>query len=161
RAITSFDTSAFPSQIGGEIANFYPTDFFTASKARKMARFSQLALAATRLALADSKVSLLPSVASQTFICFGTSVSGLGSPAENASHGLQQSGFQGIDHWAALEYPPHAAASYIAIELGIRGQAVSLSSNCCTGLDVIQRACMEIASGRTPLAIACSCDAPL
>jgi 3-oxoacyl-[acyl-carrier-protein] synthase II len=161
RPITSFDASALPSRIGGEISNFSPTDFLAASKARMMGRFSQLAIAATRLALADSKASLMPSVASQAFICFGTSVSGLGSPAEAAMAGLRQKGVQGIEHWAALEYPPHAAASYIAIEFGIRGPAVSISSNCCTGLDVIQRAYIEIASGRTTFAITCSCDAPL
>src|SRR6266542_3433501 len=132
--ITSFDASEFPSRIAGEISNFCPADFLSGSKARTMGRFSQLAIAATRLALEDSRAPLLPSVSSQAFICFGTSVSGLGSPAEAAMAGFRERGVQGIEHWAALEYPPHAAASYMAIELGIRGPAVSVSSNCCTGL---------------------------
>jgi 3-oxoacyl-[acyl-carrier-protein] synthase II len=60
-----------------------------------------------------------------------------------------------------LEYPPHAAASYVAIELGINGPALTVSSNCCTGVDAINIAARQIASGQAEIAIAGSADAPI
>jgi len=126
-----------------------------------MARFSQFAIAAAKLALDDSRVCLSPTLAAGTFISFGTSVSGFGPISEGPLVHFRDKGVGAVEPWTALEYPPHAAASYIAIELGITGQAVSQSSNCCTGLDAIHRAYSEIASGRTSLAIAGSCDTPL
>src|SRR2546428_3165704 len=161
RAITSFDTAEFPCRIAGEIPDFHVKDFITPARAKNMARFSQFAVAATRLAIEDSRITLSSTLASEIFISFGTSVSGFGTITEGPLEHFRQKGVAAVEPWAALEYPPHAAASHIAIELGIKGPAVSLSSNCCTGLDVIHRAYIEIAAGRTAVAIAGSCDAPL
>ena len=93
-------------------------------------------------------------------ICFGTSVSGLAVAVD----GVQDFAAKGpgeIKPWTALEYPPHAAASYLAIEFGIRGPALTISSNCCTGVDAINAAARQIASGQTEAAVAGSSDAPL
>src|SRR5207247_4521966 len=63
--------------------------------------------------------------------------------------------------WAVLEYPSHAASSYVAIEFGITGPALSVSSNCCTGIDAIQTAASYIAGGKAKVAVAGACDAPI
>jgi 3-oxoacyl-(acyl-carrier-protein) synthase len=60
-----------------------------------------------------------------------------------------------------LEYPPHAAASNLAIEFEITGPSLTISSNCCTGIDAIDAATQQIASGKVNIAIATSSDAPL
>ena len=63
--------------------------------------------------------------------------------------------------WAVLEYPSHAASSYVAIEFGITGPALSVSSNCCTGIDAIHTAASYIEAGKARVAVAGGCDAPL
>src|SRR5262249_2607371 len=75
--ITSFDVSAFPSKVAGQIKSFSPRDFLSARIARTAARFSQFAIAATRLALEDAKLALDSSLASMTAVCYGTSVTGV------------------------------------------------------------------------------------
>jgi 3-oxoacyl-[acyl-carrier-protein] synthase II len=94
-------------------------------------------------------------------ICYGTSVNGGGDIAAEALTCLQKSGVEAVNPWAALEYPAHAAASYVAIEFGITGPALSISSNCCTGIDAIHAGAAEIASGRSVAAVAGGCDAPI
>lgn len=159
--ITAFDPEPYPCKVAAEVRNFAPTDFMTARAARTMARFSQLAVAATRLALADARLTITPTVASQTTICYGTCVNGAGDVADEASVQLRATGLHAIKPWAALEYPPHAAASYLAIEFKITGPAISLSSNCCTGIDAIHVAAGHIRTGKARVAIAGGCDAPI
>ena len=66
-----------------------------------------------------------------------------------------------MEPWSALEYPPHAAASYIAIELGVRGPAVTVSSNCCTGIDAIACGFSQVANGGVDVALVGASDAPI
>jgi len=160
--ITSFDVSTFPSKVAGQIKSFSPRDFLSTRIARTAARFSQFAIAATRLALEDAKLTLDSSLASMTAVCYGTSVTGVGDVADEAAQALHSSaGIAGMKPWAVLEYPSHAASSYVAIEFGITGPALSVSSNCCTGIDAIYTAASYISEGRSRVAIAGGCDAPL
>jgi 3-oxoacyl-(acyl-carrier-protein) synthase len=124
-----------------------------------MGRFSQFAVAAARMAIDDSKLMLTPSVRSRAAVCFGTSG---GAPIfEAAVINFHTGGLQAVDPWTALEYPPHAPASYVSIELGITGPTLSISSNCCTGLDALQSATTQIRSGRTNVVLAGSAEAPI
>lgn len=159
--IRAFDASLYPCQIAGEVKGFVPTDFIAPRKTRTMARFSQFATAATRLALEDAQLQITTTLASQTAICYGTSVCGVGDVGEEAFAALQKQGYEGIHPWFALEYPPHAASSYIAIEFGITGPAVTISSNCCTGIDAIHAGYEQIAEGTVTTALVGASDAPI
>ncbi len=159
--ITAFDASSYPCQVAGEVKDFHPTDFMKARKAKTMGRFSHLAVAATRLALEDAGLSITPVLSSQTIICCGNSANGIGDIAADAIEALRVEGVKGVRPWAALEFPPHAAASYLAIEFGVKGRAVSISSNCCTGLDVVEAGFEQISAGKAEIALAASSDAPV
>src|SRR2546425_6968521 len=52
--IRAFDASEYPCKVAGEVREFTPTDFISARTAKTMARFSQLGVAATRIALQDA-----------------------------------------------------------------------------------------------------------
>src|SRR6478672_8591327 len=54
RCITRFDPSMFKSRIAGEVADFSPVDHMEERRARRLDRFSQFSVAATRMALADA-----------------------------------------------------------------------------------------------------------
>jgi 3-oxoacyl-[acyl-carrier-protein] synthase II len=159
--ITAFDASSYPCQIAGQVSEFIASDFMRSRTAKTMGRFSQLGVAATRLALEDASLSISPELATQTVACFGNSANGIGDIAADAIEKLSSQGVSAVRPWSALEFPPHAATSHLAIEFGIRGQAVSISSNCCTGLDVIEIARNQIVNGTATVALAGSCDAPI
>ena len=127
---------------------------------KRWGAFHSWLVAAARLAFCDANLSIVPEMSRRTGICFGTSVAGL----VGRRQGVQDFAAGGpgvIKPWTALEYPPHAAASYVAIELGINGPALTVSSNCCTGVDAISIAARQIASGQAEIAIAGSADAPI
>jgi 3-oxoacyl-[acyl-carrier-protein] synthase II len=159
--ITAFDPSPYPCHVAGEVRDFDPKAFMTARRAKTMGRFSQFAVAATRLALEDAKVNIDTTLSSSTSIFYGTSINGGGDIAARALEGLIREGVSAINPWAALEYPPHATSSYIAIEFGITGPALSLSSNCCTGIDALNEGFKHVSEGLSDMAVVGGCDAPI
>ncbi|MGH7372907.1 MAG: beta-ketoacyl synthase N-terminal-like domain-containing protein, partial [Candidatus Rokuibacteriota bacterium] len=52
--ITAYDPSPYPCHGAGEVRDFDPKAFITSRKAKMMGRFSQFAIAATRLAFEDA-----------------------------------------------------------------------------------------------------------
>lgn len=158
--VTAFDASAYPCKVAAEVKGFKPAEFISSRRASMMGRFSHFALAATRLALDDAGLHISPALSPRMAICYGTSVAGLDVAVAGVEDFIQQ-GTGVIKPWTALEYPPHASSSYLAIEFEINGPALSISSNCCTGIDAIQAAYSQVSSGRAIAAIAGASDAPL
>ncbi|MBX6326122.1 MAG: beta-ketoacyl-[acyl-carrier-protein] synthase II, partial [Chthoniobacterales bacterium] len=59
RRIDAFDTTDYDSKIGGQVRDFDPKPFFKNPKdARRTDRFSQLAMAAAKMALEDSGIDV-------------------------------------------------------------------------------------------------------
>src|SRR5438128_9233631 len=54
REVTRFDPTPFRTRIAAEIPDFRPQDHLEAKRARRLDRFSQLAVTSGRLALADA-----------------------------------------------------------------------------------------------------------
>jgi 3-oxoacyl-[acyl-carrier-protein] synthase II len=157
--ITEFSTDPYPCKVAALVKEFHPEEFISTKQVRHMGRFSQFAVAAARMAVEDSKLPLIPLVATRAVVCFGASG---GAPIfEDAAINFHTGGLQAVDPWTALEYPPHAPASYVSIELGITGPTLSISSNCCTGLDTLQSATTQIRSGRASVVLAGSAEAPI
>ena len=159
--IVCFDASGFPTQIAAEVRRFDPGDFMAPLRARQMWRFSQFAVASSVLAVRDAGLRIdHPSLSSRAAVCFGTSVAGT-SGAEPFHARFLRAG-PGRNHFQFVtECPPHAATSRVAIELGITGPSFTISSNCCTGLDVIGLGYSQIASGFADVVVAGGCEAPI
>ncbi len=59
RAIDAFDTTAYDCKIGGQVRDFDPKPFFKNPKdVRRTDRFTQLAMAAAKMAVADSAIDI-------------------------------------------------------------------------------------------------------
>ena len=58
KKITSFDVSRFPCRIAGEVTGLRVSDYLEKKEAKRMARFSQLATVAAKMALADAGLDL-------------------------------------------------------------------------------------------------------
>lgn len=157
--IAAFDASSYPSRIAAEVQDFKPLDFISRRQSKRMGRFSQFGVAAARLALEDANLAITPRIAPSTIVCFGSS--GGGEIFERAADDLKTGGVTAVRPWSALDYPPHAPSCHVSIEFGTTGRALSVSSNCCTGLDAVFSAASEIAAGRADVALAGSTEAPI
>ena len=76
-AIQSFDVSAYPVKIGGEIKHFDITKYIDQRESKRMDRFTQLAVAAASQAVTDSGLDLTKENASRIGSIVGTGIGGI------------------------------------------------------------------------------------
>jgi 3-oxoacyl-[acyl-carrier-protein] synthase II len=159
--VFSFDASGLPCQVAAEVRDFSPGDFITPRRAKTIGRFAQFAVAATRLALDDARLAITSQHSEHVGVAYGTSLAGVGDLASEMFRGFGAYGVQGIPVASVVEYPPHLAAGHIAAEFKIHGPAMTVSTNCCTGLDAIYAAYALIKCGKVKAMLAGGADAPI
>jgi 3-oxoacyl-[acyl-carrier-protein] synthase II len=160
--ITLFDATGFKSRIAGEVKNFDPLDYMEAQwKPKRLARHTQLAFAATQMALRDANFhprnrrlgSVLP-------VCLGVSTSAL-DVIENGFQELKHRGPGRVNSLVVSNGNPQAAAQLIAEKLGVETHATTICSACPSGIDAIAMGMNRIRSGEADLAITGGADAPI
>jgi 3-oxoacyl-[acyl-carrier-protein] synthase II len=158
--ISAFDPSPFPCKVAAEVRDFQPENFMSRRQARELWRFSQFAVAASRMALEDAQFTIVPSNAHRVAACFGTCVNGFDHVSQ-ANRAFEERGFTALDPLTCLEYSTHAPVSHVSIAFGITGPTMTLSSGCSTGLDVVKWGADQIRSGLVDAALVGSTEAPL
>src|SRR5438309_9454886 len=115
RPITLFDASKFKTQIAGEIKDFDPSDYIEAElKPKRMARHTQLAYAATMMALKDAGLEINDlSLPSPTPVVIGVSTSAL-DVIERVFHQVNGPGPDRVSPVSLGASKPQAAANLIA-----------------------------------------------
>src|SRR5688572_2249455 len=56
--ITEFDTDPYPCKVAAKVQGFNPDDFISPRRSKQWGRFSQFAVAASRMALEDSRLRI-------------------------------------------------------------------------------------------------------
>ncbi len=148
--IKDFDTRFSSSKMGGMIRSFYPKDFITASKIRRLDRASQFAIAASKLALADAKFIVTQEISSRIGIVLGSGFCGLSS-SDEFHRGQVLKGFLDLNPMLFPNTVPNAPSSYVSIELGIEGVNSTLVQSFCTAEAAIFFACDQLRNGRADL----------
>jgi 3-oxoacyl-[acyl-carrier-protein] synthase II len=157
RAITRFDASPFRSKLAAEIDGFDPLDYMDARRARRLDRFSQLAIAASRQALGDAG---LCQVEGETAVYLGSALGGIAFAEEQHRHFLS-TGIRTVEKMLALAVFGGAGATNVAIEFGLHGPVVGNANSCASGLIAIGEAFRLMKAGGVDLALAGGIEAPL
>ena len=76
--ITAFDPAGLPTQIAAEVKGFDPAALLDTKRVRRSARFSQLAIAAGREAVADAGLVLDDDLKTRTGVVVNLAVAGMG-----------------------------------------------------------------------------------
>lgn len=137
--VERFDTSNLATKFAGEVKNFDANALFGAKEARRMDRYTHLAMEATRQALADSK--LLENGVDKDRVGFviGSCVGGLETTLSQYDV-LQQRGPTKINPFAIPMLIPDTAAARIAIDYGFRGPNMAVVTACATGTNALGEA---------------------
>ena len=157
--ITRFDASPYQCRVAAEVGDFEPRQFMSPKLAATTNRFSQLGVAAARLAYEDAGLAGVPR-ASRFPACFASSTTAI-AEFQGAIEQSVEGGPSHLSPSVVLEAIGSAATNHIVAELGLTGQPMTLASGCAAGLDVIQWACGEIQAGRTVGVVGGASDAPL
>ena len=160
RKITRFDPSSYPCQVAAEVNDFDPTNFMDPKTAKRLARFAQFALAAARMAVADSGLNLRPVDPHRVGVIMGTGIGG-GECQEIEHIVFMEKGIKRISPLVAVMGCSHSAAGIISCEMGIKGPNTTISSGCTSGLDAIYSAYNAIRLGDADIMITGAGEAPI
>jgi 3-oxoacyl-[acyl-carrier-protein] synthase II len=160
REIDRFDASPFPSRIAAQIDDFRPEDHLDAKRARRLDRFSQLSVAAARMAIAESCLTDADRSDGRTGVWIGSALGGVAFGEEQHANYVTR-GVRAVAPTLATAVFGGAGASNIAIDLGIRGPAVGNANSCASGSMAIGQAFHAVRSGVVDVALAGGAEAPL
>jgi len=152
--IKGFDTSDLYCRIAGQVRDFDPAEYMDAKEAGRAGRFSQFAVAAARLAVADASLDLDSIDPYQAGAVFGTSLAGNGNVADEMYRQFINEGPRHIEITSGTQLAAHAATSYVFIELGIKGPNSTSGPGCVASLDAINAAANILHSGQAQVMIA-------
>ncbi|PZC46532.1 MAG: 3-oxoacyl-[acyl-carrier-protein] synthase II [Chloroflexi bacterium] len=150
--ITLFDASEFPCRIGGEVDDFEPTDHMDRKAARRMARFSQLAVAATREAVENSGLDLEAEDRSRIGIILGNGNGGFPNLQEMVGV-LNEKGGMRIEPFFIPRILPNMAAANVAMQFGLVGFNNTVVTACAAGTQAIGDASEVIRRGAADVMI--------
>jgi 3-oxoacyl-[acyl-carrier-protein] synthase II len=151
--VTLFDASSHATRFCGEVKGFDPGAFMGAKEARRMDRFTQLAVAASREALSASGICLSEANQNEVGIIIGSGIGGLNTLFEQARVVIEK----GPDRVSPFTVPmmiADMAAAQVSIALGVKGPNFCTTSACASGADAIGIAYELIRRGDAPVMFA-------
>jgi 3-oxoacyl-[acyl-carrier-protein] synthase II len=167
--ITAFDTTGFDVTIAGEVKDFDPSQWMDKKEARKMARFVQLAVAATAQALTDAGLMgeanaegkrPVKSDPWRTGIVLGNGIGGFEVVGESHKK-LFESGPKRMLPLTVPMMIPNEAAGNISMIFGTKGPAFTQVTACASGTDALGQALDLIRSGRCDVIISGGTEATI
>lgn len=153
RRITSFDPDGLPCQIAGEIPDFDPVNYMDKKDARRMARSSQIALAAAVDAMADAGLPDPMPEPERAAIVFGTGIGGL-DVYDEAAQVYRARGYERVNPYALPATIPNMPAFAIGQRFRCLGPSCTITTACATGTQAIGEAAELIRRGAADVVIA-------
>ncbi|NJK49852.1 beta-ketoacyl-ACP synthase II [Candidatus Gracilibacteria bacterium] len=134
--ITLFDASRHDCRIAGEVKGFDPHDYLDRKEAKRMDRFSQLAIAASIQALTDAKLTIDELNADEVGVIIGTGVGGLKVLEEQQEVYLSR-GPSRVSPFMIPMMIANMAAGLTAIHTGAKGPNNCTVTACAAGSNAI------------------------
>ena len=160
RTITRFDPAPFRSRIAAEIPDFRPQDHLDAKRAKRLDRFSQLAVTSARFALADAEIAPAQEDGDRIGAMMGSALGGVAFGESQIPSYLAE-GPRGLDPSLALAVFCGAASCNIAIEFGFTGPNATNAMSCASGTIAVGEAFHVVRDGRADVMLAGGAEAPL
>jgi 3-oxoacyl-[acyl-carrier-protein] synthase II len=145
--ITAFDTSAYATQIAGEVKNFDPTPAFPSPKEiRRTDRYSQFGIYAAWSALKDSGLELDKENLDEIGVFLGSGIGGLATTSDQHKILLER----GPGRMSPFTIPMligNMASGLVSMYFNLRGPNFSTCSACATANHAIGEAWRTIKAG--------------
>jgi 3-oxoacyl-[acyl-carrier-protein] synthase II len=158
--IKSFDTTNNAIKIGGEIKNFDFEQYFGKKQMKRMDRFVQLALIATKEAILDANFDFEKEDTDRFGVYYGSGIGGLKTIADEED----KAKIKGYDRVSPFFIPSaiiNLAAGQIAIEYKLHGMATSAVTACASSTNSIGDGFRAIRDGYLDVVVSGGSEASL
>ncbi len=157
--ITRFDATEYAVRFACELKEFDPTTWIERKQARRMDRFSQLALSAARMAEADSGISIAEEP-DRVGAAIATGIGGL-TAFEDCVRLLIERGPDRTSPLSIIQIIPNMAAAWVSMELGARGPLAAECTACAASNMAIGDGLDAIRLGRAEVMLCGGTEAPV
>jgi 3-oxoacyl-[acyl-carrier-protein] synthase II len=144
--IRNFDASAYLVRFAGEVRDFEPSRYLEHKEIRRNDPFTHLAVAASRQALAQARLSITEQLAPHIGVCIGSGVGGLMTLHEQFAV-LHEKGPARVSPFLVPMMMINAAPGMVSLLTGAQGPAWAAVSACATGGNALGEAWETIRRG--------------
>lgn len=144
--ITRFNAECFATRIAGEVKDFRAEDYLDRKEARRMDRFSQMAVSSAIMAVQDAALDLDKLNPDEVGVVFGTGIGGTQSFEEQHEIFLQK-GPGRVSPFFVPMMIGNMAAGHIALNLNFTGPNYTIVNACASSTNAIGEAFKLIQRG--------------
>ena len=151
--IAAFDASEYATRIASEVRSFDPLVYLPPKLARRMARNSQMAVAAATDAVKDAGLDLAHEPLHRIGCCVGTAA-GDYNELEEQHQGFLARGPRAVSPFCVPKVIPNMPTCNVAIALDVHGPNFAAVSACATGAHSIGMALAVLRAGQADVMLA-------
>ena len=160
--ITAFDTTEYKAKLAAEVKDFDPKACMDPKTAKRMERFSQFAVAASKEALEDAGISMENEDPYRVGVCVGSGIGSL-QAVEKEYEKIRTKGPGRVNPLLVPMMISNMAAGNISIQLGLKGKCTNVVTACASGTNCIGDAFRAIQYGDAEVMLAggaegCICE---
>ena len=151
--ITKFDTTDFKVKLAAEVKDYNPEDYFDRREARRLDKFSQYAMIASREAWKDSGLDKEKENMEKVGVVVGSGIGGI----ETIETENKKCNEKGPDRVSPMYIPMgilNMATGNVAIDIGAKGESFAMVTACATGTHCIGEGFRMIKHGYQDIVIA-------
>ena len=158
RPAEGYSTEKLTTKFACEVPNFDPQDYMDRKVAQRMARFSQMAVAASTMALADSGLDLAKEDSYRVGVDMGT---GIGGFIEMTNGAISYATKGRLNPLYAPMIIPNMAAASVAMAFHLRGPNTTVTTACAASTHTIGDAMRMLQHGDADVMLAGGSEASL
>jgi 3-oxoacyl-[acyl-carrier-protein] synthase II len=152
--IKQFDISKFKTKFACEVKDFDPANYFDRKEARKIDRFTQLALVASEEAVKDAGISKENVDPDRVGVIFASGIGGITTFSEEVANFALGDGTPRFNPFFIPKMILDIAAGQISMRYGFRGPNFAVVSACASSTNAIIEAFDNIRLGRADIILA-------
>lgn len=158
--IETFDTTDYPTKIASSVKDFNPEDYIDKKETRRMDRFVQFGIAASKKALEDAGLDMDQTNRDRVGVIVGSGIGGLGT-WEEQHRILLEKGVKRVSPFFIPMMIANMASGHISMMIGARGPNTAAVSACATGTHSIGDAFKIIQRGDADVMICGGAEATI
>ncbi len=161
RRFQAFDSTNFDCKIAGEVTDFEPAKYFKNPKsAKRTDRFTQFAIAASKMALEDSGINLDAVDRNRFGVMIGSGIGGLQSMEDECKRLLER-GPSRVSPFTIAMMISNMASGIVSMEYDLRGPNMCIVTACATANNSLGEAWRIIKFGDADVFLAGGCEATI
>ena len=150
--ISKFDTSDYDCKIAAEVKDFNANDYIDKKEAKRMDRFTQFAVVATKLAFEDGKINLDEINLERVATIIGCGIGGLETLEEEHTK-LMERGPKRVSPFLIPMMIANMAAGQVSMAFGLKGSSMTITTACASATHALGESFRMIKHGNMDMVV--------